>query len=412
MIELDEALAAYPRHLLPLEAETVAVADCCNRVLAAAQYAQRDLPLFDQSAMDGYALRADDVAGASVQAPVLLPVAGHLPAGRHTALAPLSSSTTVRILTGAPLPAGADTVIPQERAERIGTALRFAAPYPAGRNTRLRGDELRAGTAVAKAGQRVSPGLLASLINSGIAELAVSRRPRLCLLTTGDELRPPGAALEFGEINDSNGPMMRAVLERWGYGEIEVAQIGDDPAAVRTALERALGVADLIVSAGGASVGDHDHLPATAAALGLQPVFHGVAQKPGKPMFFGVRAADHRHGLAQAAMFALPGNPGAALVCMTVHVRRALDILEGLAEPAPGWRAGRLQSEVERDARRTRLLRMRLRLEGGLAELLPLPHQDSHMLSNLEAADVLVRVPAGPETCPTGAILQWVHLPG
>jgi molybdopterin molybdotransferase len=173
---------------------------------------------------------------------------------------------------------------------------------------------------------------------------------------------------------------------------------------VRDALGAALAEADLVLSAGGASVGDHDFLPGTAEALGLRRVFWKVAQKPAKPLFFGLR--DNRVHLA------LPGNPGAVLISLALHVRRALDCLEGVAQPGPHWNAGRLAGPVARDGQRVRLLRMRLdHAADGTALLQPLPGQDSHMLSNLASAQVLAWVPAGEGECAAGTALNWTALP-
>ena len=404
MIALEDALDSYAKNLRALPAETVPVTQALNRVLAQTQTSNADLPRFDQSAMDGYAFRAADVVASSIAAPVRLPVAVHLAAGTHEHLAALPPRAAARIFTGAPLPADADTVIPQERATLDGDTLLFTEPHAAGRNVRYRGEELRHGSTIAAAGQRVTPGLLASLINAGLHHLQVVRQPRIRVLTTGDELRPIGAALKPGEIYDSNGPMISAVLQRWGYPAPIVEHVRDDAGVVKSVLERAYADADLVLSAGGASVGDHDFLPATAEALGMRRVFWKVAQKPAKPLFFGVH--DNRVHLA------LPGNPGAVLISLALHVRRALDCLEGAAEAGPAWNSARLVQAVERDSQRVRLLRMRLDyMEDGTALLQPLPKQDSHMLSNLASAQVLAWVPIGDGACEAGSVLRWTALP-
>ncbi|MDR3418186.1 MAG: molybdopterin molybdotransferase MoeA [Nevskia sp.] len=403
MIPLEQALDAYPLNLHPLPAEDVPLAAALNRVLAEPAVAATDLPRFDQSAMDGYALRAADTAQASAAAPTRLPVSVRLAAGPHENLAPLAPGTAARIFTGAPLPPGADTVLPQERAVRDGETLLFTAPWPQ-KNIRWRGEELRAGSAVAAAGQRITPGLLASLVNADLEHVRAARRPRIRVLVTGDEVRPVGTPLKPGEIHDSNGPLIGAVLQRWGYPAPQIEHLHDDAAQVRDTLERALNDADVVISAGGASVGEHDFLPATAESLGLRRVFWKVAQKPAKPLFFGVR--DNRVHLA------LPGNPGAVLISMALHVRRALDCLEGVARPGPSWSAGRLAQAVERDPQRVRLLRMSLDYDSDATALLqPLPKQDSHMLSNLAAAQVLAWVPAGEGRCEAGSVLRWTALP-
>ncbi|MDB5988402.1 MAG: hypothetical protein JWR16_3455 [Nevskia sp.] len=408
MISLEDALAIYAQTLHALPAETIAIADAAQRVLAQPLIAQTDLPRIDQSAMDGYALRAADVANASADAPLRLPIVQQIAAGAHETLTPLLAGSVARILTGAPVPPGADTVIPQERVLREGRELVFSEPYAADKNIRRRGEELRHGTTIAAAGQRITPGLLASLINAGITELRVHRRPRIRVLVTGDEVRPAGSTLAQGQIPDSNGPMVRAVLTCWGVLALSVEHVGDTIEAVRDALARGLAETDLVISAGGASVGDRDYIVAVAEQLGVQRVFWKVAQKPGKPMFFGVRETDQ----GQATLLALPGNPGAVLIGLALHVQRTLDLLEGIKHPAPHWAMGVLSESIDADAQRVRLVRMQLNHDAsGVARLSPLPNQDSHMLSNLSAADVLVWVPAGDVALAAGAKVQWVSLP-
>lgn len=404
MISLDAALAAYAENLQPLPTEIVSTLDAQNRVLAApADYAD-DLPRFDQSAMDGYALRAADVAAASEQHPVHLSLAATIAAGAHDELTDLPPASAVRIFTGAPLPPGADCMIPQELAQIEDYALVFNQPWPARSNIRWRGEEARAGAPLASAGQRIHPGLMAALVNAGVEQVAVHFRPRIHILVTGDEVRPLGSTLRPGEIVNSNGPLVTAVLTHWGYPVPVEQHVPDQPQAVEQALAQALDEADLVLSCGGASVGERDYLPATAERLGARRVFWKVAQKPAKPLFFGVRG--------NTAMLALPGNPGAVLISLLVHVRRALDRLEGAAHPEPCWHTGRLATAVDRDPRRDCLLRMRLNYSGdAVAMIEPLPQQESHMLGNLGRADVLVRVPAGESRCGAGETLQWISLP-
>jgi molybdopterin molybdotransferase len=404
MISIDETFARYALALRPLASETLPISQALNRVLASDVHAATDLPRFDQSAMDGYAFRAGDVAGASQATPVLLPIAQQLPAQAYAGAPQLAASSVARILTGAPIPSGADTVIPQERIERVADQLRFTEPYPANRNIRWRGEELKSGERIAEAGQRIGPGLLAALINADLERLTVQRRPRIRVLVSGDEVRPVGTPLAFGEIHDSNGPMVGAVLAGWGLAPASIAPVSDHPDAVREALSAAIHDADLVITCGGASVGDKDYLPATARQLGVQEVFWQVAQKPGKPMWFGT----HPGG----AVLALPGNPGAVLIGLVLHARTIINHLESQLSPGPRWAIGRLDAPVECDNRRERLLRMRLHHDAdGVAHLSPLANQDSHMLGNLASADVLVRVPVGTEVLGSGTKLPWTGLP-
>lgn len=407
MIGIDEALALYARELRPLPVEHIAIGHALDRVLAADVFATTDLPRFDQSAMDGYAFAAASLDGVRVDQPRRLPIARRLAAGAMPGGAALAAGQCARILTGAPVPRGADTVIPQELVTLDGEALLFTETYPVGRNIRHRGEEQTSGTKVAERGMRVTPGLLAAAINAGAGSLAVHRRPRLRILVSGDEVRPAGSALAPGQIPDSNGPLLAAILVRWGYPAPVTEHVGDTLDAVRESLSHAFAESDLVISTGGASVGDRDYLPMAAESLGTRRVLWKVAQKPGKPLYFGVRSEGDRQGI----ILALPGNPGAVLIGALLHLRRLLDLLEGVAQPLPLWQSGCLFAPVERDSRRTRLVRMRLEILDGTVHLHPLPHQDSHMLSNLSAADVLVRVEAGPTDVPAGTLLPWLALP-
>ena len=409
MISLESALAAYANSLRALPARSLPTAAALGAVFAAAVYAETDLPRFDQSAMDGYVMRAEDLDTASPEHPVELLVTLHIAASGQDDAPRLARGCAARIFTGALLPEGANTMIPQERAERIGDRLRFIAPYPPARNIRRRGEELQRGARLADAGQRMGPGLLASLVNADVRTVQVHARPRVRVFVTGDEIRPAGAPLRPGEIHDSNGPLVGALLADWGYRCEPAQHLGDDEGEVRAALAQAFEECDLVISTGGASVGDKDYLPKAAEALGAQRVFWKVAQKPAKPLFFGVREKAGR----QCAMLALPGNPGAVLIGMLLHVKTALDVLEGLAEPGVNWTHGVLNRTIERDSERTRLVRMRRHHdESGTARLEPLPNQDSHMLSNLGRADVLVRIDAGTEAVAAGSTLLWTPMPG
>ena len=407
MIEIVQALALYASELQPLGVEFIAVATALDRVLATDVLASVDLPRFDQSAMDGYGLAADNVSAATLEHPRRLPIVQQIAAGAVPADASLLPGCCVRILTGAPVPPGVDTVIPQEQTTKESDQLVFTQPYPRGRNIRERGEELKAGTRVGTHGTRITPGLLAALINAGAVSLQVRQRPRLQILVSGDEVRPSGTPLAPGQIPDSNGPLLSAILTRWGYPAVSITHVGDTLEAVRSALSHAFASTDLIISTGGASVGDRDYLPMAAEALGVRRVLWKVAQKPGKPLYFGIRES----AAGRQALLALPGNPGAVLIGALIHLRRILDLLEGVAQPLPQWQQGKLAADVERDARRTRLVRMRMSLVDATVMLHPLPHQDSHMLSNLSTADVLVRIEAGAGVVKTGEQLPWIPLP-
>lgn len=403
LLPLDAALATYAREITPLPSERLALNGALQRVLAAPVVATVDLPMFVQSAVDGYALRAVDIAAASDAAPVRLPLAGEVRAGVAPD-APLRAGETQRIFTGGRLPSGADTVARQEVVERDGEVAVLRRPLPLATDVRQRGEELRAGFELAQAGQNLHAGLVAALAMAGVAEVEVHRAPRVRVLVTGDEVMQqlPGEAGIF----DANGPLLHSWFVERGYAAPRIDYVADDREQLRAAMDDALRDCDLLLTTGGVSVGDHDLVRPVAEELGVREVFWQVAQKPGKPLYFGVRDDLGTRRL----ILGLPGNPGAVLIGLHVHVAAMLARLQSAREAAPAWRAGRLATAVRADAR-DQLLRMRLRIDDeGQVWLDRLGHQASHMLSNLAAATALVRIPAGV-ALDASAIVQWLALP-
>lgn len=382
--------------IAPLPAERVTVTRSLHRVLAEPVCATCDLPPFPQSAVDGYAVRHADLAAG------MLPVDGTVRAGTLACAPVLASGTAQRIFTGGMLPVGADTVVRQEWVERCADAIALRRPVEAGNDVRLQGEELAAGTPIATAGARVTPGLLAALAMAGIGEVAVRRAPRIAVLVTGDEVAPPGVTPRFGQIFDANGPLMAAQLAAWGYTDVSLRYVADSAQATREALARAFDTADLVLTTGGVSVGDHDHIPAVARSLDARELFWKVAQKPGKPLFAALRGA--------VALLGLPGNPASVLVNLHTHVRRALDRLEGLAAPGPAFESGVLAMPVRPDGERDVWLRVTLGTAGdGTVKLARLPKQASHMLSNMAQAGALAWIPAGNTELPAGTVARYLR---
>ena len=382
-----QSVRRLPTHPLPLQL-------ALGAVLAEPAVARIALPRFTQSAMDGYALRA-----AEGQAPRTL--IGTSAAGEpsHVVVGP---GQAVRILTGGVLPEGADAVARQEIVERTGTGIVLTAAVRPGEAIRFEGEELAAGSVIANAGQRINAGLVAALAMAGIDSVEVYRRPRVAVLITGDEVLRAGEPLAPGMIYDANGPLLRAWFVEKGYGEPVVAYVPDDEAALEEALSAALDSADLIVTSGGVSVGDRDFVPTVADRLGVRKVFWKVAQKPGKPLWFGMREGK--------VLLGMPGNPAAVLVCLAVHARAVLGHLEGETTDQPKWRHGVLGGAVEADPERDRLVRMRLSNQEGLVVLDALPRQDSHMLSNLASAHALVWLPSRAEAFASGERARWIPI--
>lgn len=400
LLSLDEALARYAREVSPLGTQRLALEQALAHVLAAPVVATVDLPTYPQSAVDGYALHAADLVQASPAHPLRLPVIAEVRAGVAPD-APLPRGAAMRIFTGGRMPEGADTIARQEIVTRAGDAALLTNALAVGTDLRLRGEELRAGTTLASAGLRIDSGLLAALAMAGTREVEVYRQPRVTLLVTGDEVGQEGEAGVF----DANGPLVRSWFIERGYAPPRTLYVIDDEATLRAAMEAALASSDLVLTTGGVSVGDHDLVRPVASSLGVREVFWQVAQKPGKPIYFAVREQESRKTL----LLGLPGNPGAVVIGLHLHVATVLAKLQALSAPTPAWRSGKLASAVRADSRE-QLLRMRVMIDDcGQITLHQLGHQASHMLSNLADADALVRIPADT-TCNSGDRVKWLRL--
>jgi molybdopterin molybdotransferase len=389
LLPIDEALRRVLERARPLETETVDIGAAAGRVLAAAASSTVDLPPFDSSAMDGYTLRAADTPGE-------LPVAGRIAAGRP-ASRPLEPGEAMAIATGGEVPEGADAVVPIEVVSEADGVLRVPDPVTAGAHVRPRGGDLRDGETIVEAGVALGAAHVAALAAGGAARLTVGRRPRVAVLTTGTELRPPGSELEAGQIYDSNGPMLAALVGSAGGEPTQLQAVADDEDAHREALRRGL-EHDVLVSSGGVSVGPHDLVRSVGAVLGVEEVFWRIAMRPGKPLWFGVRG--------DTLVFGLPGNPVSSLVCFELFVRPALLALQGHRSPEPPFEPGTLGVTVRRNPARDDLARARR--DG--ATLVPISGQESHMIARTAEADALVLVPRGDGEIAAGETVKYLRL--
>lgn len=379
----------------PLEGERVELEAALGRVLSRDLRAPGDVPAFDNSAMDGYAVRAADTEPAAPGAPVRLRVIDESRAGAP-ASARVAEGTATAISTGAVLPAGADAVVRIEDVRRDGEWIELEQRLQPGHDVRRAGEDIRAGTRVLTAGTLLGPAELGVLASLGEPRPECTRRPRVAVLCTGDELLAPDEPMRPGGVRNSNAFTLPALARRAG-GQVElVERVPDDPAATRAALERGL-AADLVVCCGGVSVGPHDHVKGALAELGVDERFWGVALRPGRPTWFGVREDAGRRAL----VFGLPGNPVSAFVTFVLFVRPALLALSGLREE-PERTTAALAAEVPRLPERDQAVRCRLELSdvGWLAH--PTGPQGSHILTSLLEADALAVIPAGPEPVPAG----------
>jgi molybdopterin molybdotransferase len=395
LLTVEEALARVLERVRPLPAEPVALEDAAGRVLAEDAPAAIDLPRFPSSAMDGFALRAAD-------APGTLPVVARVAAGQPSSR-PLAAGEAMGIATGGVVPDGADAVVPIELVTDEGASVVVPRAVPAGANIRPRGGDVRAGEPVLAAGTVLTPSRLAALASAGVARPVCARRPRVAIVTTGTELRPPGDELGAGEIYESNGVMLAAQLACAGARVHSRDRVSDDEEAHRVALAKGL-EADVLVTSGGVSVGPHDLVRATIAELGGEEVFWGVAMRPGKPLSFSVRG--------DTMVFGLPGNPVSSFVGTVLFVVPAIRALQGVRDPAPHFAGGVLAAPARRRPRRDDYQRARLELSDGMAALIPLEGQESHMIVRAAAADALVHIPRGEGELPAGSAVRYLPIDG
>jgi molybdopterin molybdotransferase len=399
LLDLDDARARVAKSVTALDAVTRPVEAIRNHVLAAKVVADVDLPPADVSAMDGYAARADELRSARA-----LPVAMEIPAGQDPH--PLPTGAVARIFTGAPLPPGADVVVPQEQATLEPAGHVRLEPLPAGSNVRRRGELFTAGRTLLDPGERITPSVLALVAGGSGTPVTVVPRPGVAVLTTGSELVPAGTRPEPGQIRDSNGPLLRALAREADLEVRPPVRAVDDLDALSHALASAFDEAEVVVTAGGVSVGDHDLVPAALSRLGGEVLVHGVAMRPGKPILIARRR--------DRWLVGLPGNPVAAQVGWRLFVRPLVEALAGDArafdeDPIPVVPV----EPVSNPGARLLLHPARVsRTDVGLVAELP-GWRGSHDTRGSSRANALVRIPGGTSEGsrdPLGAYpLPWRH---
>jgi molybdopterin molybdotransferase len=405
MLSLEQALARLVDGAAAAriaEVEQVAAADALGRVLAADLVSAIDVPPQDNSAMDGYAVRTAD-APAGAELPVLQRIAaGHV----GSALAPGGAA---RIFTGAQVPAGADAVVMQEHTEPAGAdRVRIVAAPGAGQWIRRRGEDVRAGAAVLARGTRLTPAALGLAATVGCAALDVVRRPRVALLSTGDELVMPGSvapgALPPGAIYNANRGTLTALLQAAGCAVTDLGIVPDTLEATRAALRQAAHSHDLILTSGGVSVGEEDHIRPAVAAEGHVELWQ-VAMKPGKPLAFG---EIRRDGAGRALFIGLPGNPVSSFVTFLIAVAPLLRALQGADPALPTPLALRADFDWPNPDKRREFLRVRRNAGGGLERF---PNQSSGVLTSAVWADGLLDNPPG-HTFARGETVRYLPFDG
>ncbi|MCI3133291.1 gephyrin-like molybdotransferase Glp [Phenylobacterium aquaticum] len=392
LMPVDQARAAMLAEIRPLGAETLALKSAIGRVLAEDVAAVRDQPPFTASAMDGWALRSADAPG-SLQI-VGESAAGH---GYETALRP---GEAVRIFTGAALPAGADTVVIQEEATREGDRVTVPASPP-GAHLRPAGVDFRADQVLLTRGLRIDPWRLSLAASAGREMVLVHDRPRVAIVSTGEEIVEAPAHPGPFQIYDSGAPALAAMASGWGAEVSKLKPVRDQLDAVIAALKSA--EADLIVTVGGASVGDHDLVRAAAEALGLSLKVASVNVRPGKPTFFGTLADGRR-------LLGLPGNPASAFVCAELFLKPLICAYSG-APAEPALVGARLAQPLGGNGPREHWMRAKLSFQDGGLIAQPYRDQDSSLVTVFAAADALLRRPGGAPAAAAGDVVEVLPLP-
>ena len=379
---LQDALDQMLAQVRPIAEQSCELGAAVGRVLRADVRALCDVPPWDNSAMDGYAVVTADLASTD-----RLPVVQRIVAGAAPGV--LTSGTAARIFTGAPVPEGADAIVMQENAERVGDAIQLLQSVTAGDHIRRRAQDVAEGQLMLEQGRRLSAADIGLAASVGISRLSVSRRPRVALISTGDELADPGSELRPGQIYNSNRPMLQALFAQWGCEVIDGGIVGDTLEQTCDRLSELASECDWLVSTGGVSVGEEDHVKAAVESLG-ELLLWKLAIKPGKPVAFG--------RIGAAYFMGLPGNPSSSFVTALTVLRPLLMQYQGASEVTPRCYWGCSDFDWPKAGSRQEFIRVRLSLDGspdGLPVLKAYPNQSSGVLSSASWADALAVIDIG-----------------
>lgn len=408
MITIEEALNIVQEYTFPVGKVTVKPQEALGSVLAEGVVSLYDLPYFDNSAVDGFAVKLADVERASKDSPVELALIETIAAGQVGTVAP-DAGQAVKILTGAPVPDGTEAVIMQEFTEpAMDSRIRLFRAAAPGENIRRRGEEMHRGDRVLGAGVVINPATVGLLAALGCDAIMVFRKPKVGILVTGSELVPPGQPLQPGQIYESNSHSLKAALTALGIKDVLCRTVGDNPEEITGMLKSLLDETDMVITTGGVSVGEFDWVKPVMTDIGIQAHFWGVAIKPGKPVFFGTYCAGELE--PEKPVFGLPGNPVAVLLTFYLLVKPALLKMMGLHDiPLLKFKA-RLMQDIRKKPGRTEYVRGLLIPDAdGMWTAQPVLGQGSHMLSGLAKANGLIIFPLEADYLEAGTIVD-VHV--
>ncbi|MBX9685807.1 MAG: molybdopterin molybdotransferase MoeA [Candidatus Obscuribacterales bacterium] len=415
MIPYDEARSLVLSTVQALPKTRVRLEKLLGMVIGEPIPASHDLPLFDNSAVDGYGVCLADVRGANEAVPVTLPVVAEIRAGDEGPDT-LPSAAAFKIFTGALVPVGVDAVVMREHCIEEEGRVRILREPKAGENIRRRGEEYLRGQEILPEGVRVSPAVVGLLASLGQASFMVHKKPTVAIVTTGSELIKPGKPLTPGKIYDSNSAALKAACDALGVEDFLPLHCREDLNETRKVVELALDFADLVITVGGLSMGDHDYVKQVFDELSIKEQFYKVAVKPGKPVYFGTNI--HRRKHKTQYVFGLPGNPVSALVIFNQLVKPAILKMMGQENALFGQKVTQLRAKLSRDLRkaagRTELVRAVISCSGGELFAHPTAGQDSHMLGGLALANALLVFPQDEEHLAQGTmvnaeLLNWYN---
>ena len=408
MLSYNKALKTVLAQAKPLSAERVDLINSLGRVLAEDIKARENIPGFDRSAMDGYAVRACDLKKASQASPVCLTVLADLPAGYHTRKR-LRPKTAIRIMTGAPLPSGADSVVMVEYTRKVPAgkkntkaldSVNILRPSKLGANISSAGEDVKKGEVVITKGTLLNPAEIGMLASLGRAHIRVSRRPLVAVIPTGDEVQEIKSRLTKGQVRDSNSFALSALAVSRGAQVRRLGIVRDFKPALLRKIKQGLS-ADIVVLSGGVSVGDYDLVKDALIASGVKMLLWKIRMQQGKPVFFGKKG--------KTLVFGLPGYPVSAMVTFSLFVRPVIETMLGLFGPSPSFEAV-LEKEIAKSGKRRNFIRAKLCFKKGKVFVTPVIKQKSSMLKSMLLADCLIEIPEGTKILKPGCLVKVIPL--
>ena len=396
-ISREDALDALFAIAEPVGEETVPAEACCGRVLAEDLISPEAVPPFPKSPLDGYALRGEDTSGAGPDHPVVLRITEEIAAG-NAPRKPVGKGEAAKILTGAPIPEGANAVVRFEETKFTAEAVTLTAPVKPNTNIVPAGDDVKPGQLIAKKGEVITPPIAGLLAAVGVETVRVFRKPRVTVISTGSELMGPGTPLEYGKIRNSSYALLKGYMEEAGAAVDTLGIVGDDPEAIAEAMQRALETSDMVLTTGGVSVGDYDYVLAGSEKIGARRLFWKVRFRPG-----GTMLAAEKDG---KLILGLSGNPASAslgLLLLGLPFLRAL----GGREKKPLRRTkARLMTPIEKDSPYGRLVRGKMELVDGEIRFRSVDHQGNGALTSLIACDMIADIPPDTPPLPVGTVIE------